>query len=128
MKRDLLGNVKVTSYSTLCNAEIEQDCAQASWAIPNNKFDYAKELLKDCSEQLKKRNRLIRIADMSEGGWDTVRLYESNPIASDSDDESRIRNAENRALCKRKLAASKIDAKSKFTRSASPGSYTTWHG
>jgi hypothetical protein len=41
---------------------------------------------------------MIRIADGSPGGWDTVRSYEANPIASDPEDDAKIIKAENRAL------------------------------
>jgi translation initiation factor 2B subunit (eIF-2B alpha/beta/delta family) len=44
------------------------------------------------------RNKLIRIADTSAGDWATVREYEQNEIADNSDDEKRIRQAENRAI------------------------------
>lgn len=46
---------------------------------------------------LKHRQKIIKLADQSEHGWRTVAEYETNPIASDSDDEKRIYRAEVRA-------------------------------
>ena len=39
---------------------------------------------------LKHRQKVIKLADQSEQRWRTVAEYETNPIASDSDDEKRI--------------------------------------
>ncbi|XP_053383716.1 uncharacterized protein LOC128546206 [Mercenaria mercenaria] len=89
------------------NTDIEDSVVQAKWAITNNKSDYALEVLEETASKLHKRKKLIRIADTSEGGWETVRQYQANPVASDSDDESKISKAENRALRKRKRFQSK---------------------
>lgn len=51
---------------------------------------------------LKRRQKLIQLADTSELGWRMVAEYESNPIASDSEDEKRIHKAEYRASRKAK--------------------------
>ncbi|KAH3828487.1 hypothetical protein DPMN_130463 [Dreissena polymorpha] len=67
-------------------------------ALENGKHEYCKEQLTEIEGKLHKRNECIKIADSSAGGWETVRQYESNPIASDSADESKIYKAENRAL------------------------------
>ncbi|CAC5421116.1 unnamed protein product [Mytilus coruscus] len=48
--------------------------------------------------KVKARNKSIRIADSSAWGWNTVREYESNTIADNSDDEKKIRQAESRTV------------------------------
>ena len=39
--------------------------------------------------------KLIRSADKSKAGWDTVNEYISDDLASDSDNDKRIRKTEN---------------------------------
>ncbi|CAC5408504.1 unnamed protein product [Mytilus coruscus] len=72
--------------------------SQTLWAIDNGKVDYARDLLSSTIDKIKHRNKLIKIADTSEGGWDTARQYDTNPIASDSEDEAKIIRADDRAV------------------------------
>ena len=66
--------------------------------------------LKAVIYKLRKRNKLIKIADSTEGGWAVVAEYEKGPIGSDPDDCKRIRKAETGALKKKNTEKSKSGA------------------
>ena len=93
------------------NSEVEDNLTQVIWALENGKREYAVELLNETRDKLKVRNKHIRIADSSEAGWETVRQYVCNPLASDSDDESRLNRAESRAVRMKKNQKSKSKAR-----------------
>ena len=61
------------------NSELQDNIKQSLWALENDKIEYLHELLTETDSKLKQRNKFIKIADSSEGGWETVRQYESNP-------------------------------------------------
>ena len=69
--------------------------------------------------KLKDRNKLIRIADNSAGGWATVREYESSDIADNDEYDKRIREAESRAL---RIIKDKKSRPQPYTTSARPPS------
>ena len=88
------------------NQQILQIVENLSSALNNDDTSEANDLCGDLTAKLKRRNKLIRMANRSFLGWDTVAEYEADPIASDSDDGKKMRQAENRALTKRKTETS----------------------
>ena len=70
--------------------------------IDGKKYDEAKEQIGTITEEVRKLIKLIKLADKSEGGWATVAEYLTDELASDSDDEKRIKKAEAEAQKKRK--------------------------
>ena len=77
-----------------------------SSALKNDDTSDANDLCGDLTAKLKRQNKLIKMADRSVLCWDTVAEYETDPIVSDSDDGKKTRQAENRALTKRKTKTS----------------------
>ncbi|XP_033124891.1 uncharacterized protein LOC117123150 [Anneissia japonica] len=72
--------------------------------------------LNEIKKLLHRRNKLIRIADKSEGGWSVVDEYLSDELASDSDDEKRIRNAQLRAGRRKRFKAQALARKRSATQ------------
>ena len=66
-------------------------------SLGHNQVDKAKEALKEGIALVQQRIKLIRIADKSEFGWETVNQYEADELASDSEDDKRIYRSEKRA-------------------------------
>jgi hypothetical protein len=60
---------------------------------------HARETITEVIEKIKTSNKHIKIADGSDGGWETVRQYQSSQVASESDDESSSKLSKNCTLC-----------------------------
>ena len=69
-----------------------------SKAIDAQETVKATQLLDSSVLLLKERNKKIRIADSSDGGWLTVKHYESHAVALDLEDDRRIHAAEREAI------------------------------
>lgn len=65
------------------NQNTVNDLEQTLWEIKYKKFDYCTEVLTEAIEKVDKRNKLLKLSDTSEGGWDKVKQYTANPLASD---------------------------------------------
>ena len=65
-------------------------------------------------ELLTNRQKLVKLADMSDNGWRVVQEYETHQLASDSDDEKRIIKAEARAAKKVKEEKAKKQKGNRF--------------
>ena len=61
-------------------------------------------------QRLKKRMKLIKMADNSPNGWHTVAEYLSDDLAENSDDDRKIKKAETKAEAKRKRFSQTVQA------------------
>ena len=109
------------------NSGIEESIAVAQRELakltPAGKKE--QEALKKASASLDKgakalatRQKHIQLADRSEYGWATVKYYEDNPLAADSNNEKSIKKAEMEAQreVEKKVAAKKRKAFATYRR------------
>ncbi|CAH3165506.1 unnamed protein product [Pocillopora meandrina] len=84
------------------NAELEELVGKIKEANARKDHKKVVHLTDQAKALLHKRQKLIKLADSSEAGWDAVQEYESQDIASDDEDNKKIRNARAAANRKRK--------------------------
>lgn len=54
---------------------MEVYCDHILLALEHVKLEFAKELAQDISEEIKKGNKLMRVADSSDAGFETLRQH-----------------------------------------------------
>ena len=80
------------------NEEIKKSIEKALKAIERKDYEPAKAALEAGMKIVDKQQKLIRIADREEAGWEVVRHYLSDDLASNSEDEKAINRARKEAL------------------------------
>ena len=102
------------------NEEIKESNEKALKAIERKDYEPAKAALEAGMKIVDKQQKLIRIADREEAGWEVVRHYLSDDLASNSEDEKAINRARKEALVT--IKKRKTKKKDSF-RNAPPNQY-----
>ncbi|CAB4015452.1 Hypothetical predicted protein [Paramuricea clavata] len=85
----------------------------ATTALEHQDIDKAISFLQEGKVAIEARMKLIKLADTSDHGWQTVAEYMTNELADNSDDEKRIDRAEKTAEKKAKKAKASKTSKSR---------------
>ncbi|XP_028418996.1 uncharacterized protein LOC114544607 [Dendronephthya gigantea] len=93
----------------LFNAEVHDLLDESVVLIKKQDTDSALPKIEAAENLILQRQKKIKLADKSETGWLAVKEYEAEELASDSDDEKRIKKAQELALKKRRNNAIKKD-------------------
>ena len=97
--------------------EMERIMDKISGHLENNDKDKAKEVVEEGKTLICKRQKLIRIADREEDGWEVIKCYQSDALASDSDDENRLNKSRRQAkLNKKEHKEKRLGLKKRYER------------
>ena len=103
----------------LFNSELQGTLDETANFLAARDVEKAGEKVEELRKNLRHRQKIIKLADKSEAGWLAVKEYQTEELASDSEDEKRIKKAQERALKKKKQNGLKRAEKSKNSSSAS---------
>ena len=94
------GNQKQFELNAELDAIFEGIEVESESIEPN--LSQIKKLSEEGRQRIRKRQKLIKIADKSRDGWQVVAEYESDELASGSEDEKRLKKAREAASRKRR--------------------------
>ena len=94
------GNQKQFELNAELDAIFESIETESESIEPN--LSQIKKLSQEGRQRIRKRQKLIKIADKSRDGWQVVAEYESDELASGSEDEKRLKKAREAASRKRR--------------------------
>ena len=80
------------------NEEILESMDKALREINKNDTDAARKAVTEGKNLLLKQQKLIRLADREELGWEVAKHYMSDELASDSEDEKAMKKARKEAI------------------------------
>ncbi|XP_060571244.1 uncharacterized protein LOC132729490 [Ruditapes philippinarum] len=106
------------------NADVLSKLEDAEGSLSVDNMEETRQSIISAKSLLQHRQKMIKLADASDLGWKVVSEYETNPLASDSDDEKRMYKAEARANMKARADRTKKVRTSRFNpyrkRASSP--------
>ena len=111
------GNQKQFELNAEIDSILEIIETESQRAQPNQ--ERIQKLAKDGRLLIRKRQKLIKIADKSKDGWQVVAEYESDELASGSDDEKRLKKAREAAGRKRRQKEQAVGERPKKQRCGS---------
>jgi hypothetical protein len=95
---DKLGNGDQYQF----NCSVLNTLTQAATALEETQPDEAKAFVRAGIVKVTRRNKLVKLADVSSAGWGFVEEYERNSLADNAEDDREIRRAEAAAVAKKK--------------------------
>ena len=101
------GNSEQETFNSAIIDLVEQSLKLLSSGCSTAAIPILEKALKD----LTFRNKLVQIADKSDAGWKAVEEYLVDDLASDSEDDKKIRKAQARASAAKKKASTKSSSR-----------------
>jgi hypothetical protein len=96
------------------NAKVNQALVETAECLERGDSNKAKEKIEQGKTLIKKRQKLILLADREEHGWEVAKCYVSDNLATDSEDEKRILRSRRQAASNKKRSNTNIRKTSNY--------------